>query len=711
MRVQGIGVGAAILWLAAASVTTAQTAPASPVPTPAASPGAAPVIAPTATGGLRLDQLAMLDRVADPRLSPDGRRVLYGLRATDWAGNKGVGSLWMIDGDAAPRRLAASEGGVSSARWAPDGRSIYFLSTRGGSSQVWRMDREGQAAAQVTTLPVDVTAFRIAPDGRSLVLAAAVFFDCADLACTRDRLRAQVASVSTVRGFDRLPLRPWDSWNDGRRSHLFVVTLDPSGLAAGEPRDLMAGLDADTPSRPLGDDGEFVISPDSRRVVFVSQMQGRTEAFTNNADIYSVEIAGGAPANLTGANAAPDTNPAFSPDGRRLAWLAARRENVGGDQAVVMVGDPDGSNARPLTPDWDRGPGALRWRSDGRALYAVAAENGQQKLFEIDARSGSVRALTDLGTVAAYDEAAGRLVMSHETFQGPAQIRALGAGGMTDLTQHNTEALARTALTEGESFTFAGWNGEPVQGWVFRPAGYTEGRRYPAVYVIHGGPKSPWTNGWSYRWNPQVYTGAGYAVVMINFHGSPGFGQAFTDSINDHWGDRPLEDLQKGWAAALAANPFIDGDRACAIGASYGGYMVNLIAGKWSAPWRCLVNHAGVFDVGQLMNAMDSGTFISEFGGASWERPDLYRAFSPNTWVADWSKPMLVLHGSRDFRVPIEQGLGTFSALQRRGIESRFVHVPDENHWVLKPRNWVDWQREILDWTDRYTAAPQGQAR
>ena len=191
---------------------------------------------------------------------------------------------------------------------------------------------------------------------------------------------------------------------------------------------------------------------------------------------------------------------------------------------------------------------------------------------------------------------------------------------------------------------------------------------------------------------------------MVNFHGSPGYGQAFTDAINDHWGDRPLEDLQKGWAAALASNGFIDGDRACALGASYGGYMVNLIAGKWNGPWACLVNHAGVFDVPQLMNAMDIGNFIHEFGGPSWERMDLYRRFSPGDFAGDWEKPMLVLHGERDFRVPIDQGLATFSALQRQQIPSRFVRIPDENHWVLKPRNYVDWQREILDWTARWTA-------
>ncbi|MDZ4111318.1 MAG: S9 family peptidase [Brevundimonas sp.] len=444
----------------------------------------------------------------------------------------------------------------------------------------------------------------------------------------------------------------------------------------------------------------------SVKVVFSTQMQGRTEAFTNDLDLYSASIEGGPPVNLTDGNPAPDTSPVFSPDGRRLAWLAGRRENVFGDQAVIMVGNADGSDARALTPDWDRGPGALRWRSDGRALYAVAAENGQQKLFEIDARSGVVRAVTEEGTVAGFDEVAGRLVLAQEGFGGPAQIVEISRAALRRLTDHNAAVLAGTDLPEAEAFSFAGWNGEAVQGWVFKPAGYVEGRRYPAVYLIHGGPKSPWTDGWSYRWNPQIYAGAGYAVVMVNFHGSPGFGQAFTDAINDHGGDRPLEDLQKGWAAALASNAFIDGERACALGASYGGYTVNLIAGKWNGPWNCLVNHAGVFDVGQLMNAMDIATFVAEFGGPSWERADLYREFSPNTWVGDWSKPMLVLHGSRDFRVPIEQGLGAFSALQRRGIESRFVHVPDENHWVLKPRNWIDWQQEILDWTAGHTGSP-----
>lgn len=672
-------------------------------------PQTAPVATSTAnaarSNGLGLRELAMMERVSDPRLSPDGRRVLYGLRTTDWENDRGVNALWLVDVEGGtPRRLAASDGGASAGRWSPDGNAIYFLSSRGGSSQVWRTDREGRAAVQVTTLPVEVTHFRIAPDGRSLVLSAPVFIDCETLQCTRDRLDARTRSKSTVRAFDALPLRPWDSWNDGRRSHLFVQTLNGSGLAEGSPRALTPGLDADTPSRPQGGEGAFVLSPDGRHLVYSTQTQGRTEVFTNDSDLFRIPLQGGEPVNLTEANNAPDGAPAYSPDGRRLAWLAGRRENVGGDQPVVMVADADGLNARALT-DWDRGPGGLSWRSDGRALYVTAAENGQQKLFEIDARTGRVTALTDQGAVTAHDEARGVLVWAQEGFTSPTQLWVRrGSGEARRLTDHNAEALARLDLPEPELFTFAGWNGEEVQGWVFKPAGFVEGRRYPAVHLIHGGPKSPWTDSWSYRWNPQTYTAAGYAVVMINFHGSPGFGQAFTDAINDHWGDRPLEDLQKGWQAAVAANPWIDGGRACALGASYGGYMVNMIAGRWNEPWRCLVNHAGVFDVPQLMNAMDIGNFIWEFGGPSWERKDLYDRHNPETYAANWSKPMLVLHGSRDFRVPEEQGLATFSALQRLGIPSRYIHIPDENHWVLKARNWVDWQQEILDWIDRWTA-------
>ncbi len=653
----------------------------------------------TVEGGLGLKTLASMDRVSSPTLSPDGKRVVYVVASVDYNANRSSSALWLAstDGSFEPRKLAVSEGGASSPEWAADGRSIYFTSSRGGSNQVWRTDADGNAAAQVTSLPVGVSGFRIAPDGRSLVLGISVFSDCDTLECTKTRSDAAAKDTQTV--YDRMPLRVFDRWYDGKKSHLWVQPLNASGLAEGSARSLTQGLDADfgVGGIEFTRDGAILVS---------TKLLGDRNAFTNNNDIYRIPLTGGAPVNLTASNTAPDHNPVLSPDGRRLAWLAGGRENVGGDQPVVMIGNADGSGARALT-NWDRGPGSLTWRSDGRALYATASDVGQARLFEIDARTGDVRALSDIGSVNEYDEVAGTVVYAHESFTSPTQLFVIKNGQTRQITQHNAEVMASIRPSRPDEIRFAGWNGEEVHGWVFKPVNYVEGQKYPAVYLIHGGPKSPWTESWSYRWNPQVYTGAGYAVVMINFHGSPGYGQAFTDAINSNWGTRPLEDLRKGWEAAVANNSFIDANRSCALGASYGGYMVNMIAGQWNEPWQCLVNHAGVFDVPQLMNAMDTATFIHEFEGSTWDRKEVYDAQNPETYVGNWKKPMLVLHGSRDFRVPMEQGLATFSALQRLEIDSRFVHVPNANHWVLEPKAWVNWQQEILDWTAKYTAPAQ----
>jgi acylaminoacyl-peptidase len=396
-----------------------------------------------------------------------------------------------------------------------------------------------------------------------------------------------------------------------------------------------------------------------------------------------------------------------SPDGRTLAWRATTRPGFESDRFTVWTMDTVTGAKRALTGAWDRSPGALKWSKDGASLYATADDDGATKLFRIDAKTGEVATVTRSGHVSAFDPSAGPLVYVQDSIRGPAQLYAKQAtGASVALTRVDADKLAGVELADSSRLSFTGWNGETVHGWVIKPTNYQPGQRYPVAFLIHGGPQGSWTDSWSYRWNPQVYAGAGYAVVMIDFHGSTGYGQAFTDAISDHWGDRPLEDLQKGWAAALKENPFLDGDRACALGASYGGYMINWIAGVWNKPWKCLVVHDGVFD-DRMMGFSTDELWFSEWehgGQTPWGDPAAYERFNPVNHVAEWRVPQLVIHGGKDFRIPLEQGLGAFDTLQRRDIPSKFLYFPDENHWVLKPANSLLWHSTVLDWLGRWTA-------
>jgi acylaminoacyl-peptidase len=651
--------------------------------------------------------LAELERVGEVRVSPDGRHAAYGLRTTDYAANRGVNHLYLADlrGRAQPRRLAASEGGASSPRWSSDG-GLYFLSSRGGSSQVWRTDAAGARATQVTRLPIDVQAFRLSPDGRRLAVALAVFPDCGPdpIACTLERQKTRAANKATGLVFDQTFVRHWDTWADGTRNHLFVVPT----TGAGTPAPVMRGFDGDSPTKPFGDDADFVWTGDGRSLIFTARLAGRTEPWSTNFDLWRVAADGtGRPENLTAANPAWDAAPTVSPDGRSLAYLAMARPGFEADQYDIMIRDLATGQVREITGAWDRSPDHIAWSPDGRTLYASAADVGQTRLFAVDAASGRVTPLTGPGQVTGYDVGPNGIAYAQASLAGPPQLYRVGfdGTGRGQLTQHNVQRLRNLQMGSYEQFSFAGWNGERVYGHVMKPAGYVEGRRYPIAFIIHGGPQSSFGNFWSTRWNPQTYAGAGYGVVFIDFHGSTGYGQAFTDSITNHWGDRPLEDLQKGYAAALARYPWLDESRACALGASYGGYMTNWIAGVWPEPWRCLVTHAGIYDTRSMGAATEELWFTEwEFGGTPWDQPEAYERFNPRNYVGNWRTPMLVTQGERDYRVIGEQSLAAFNTLQRRGIESRLVWFPDENHWILKPQNSVQWHEEVKRWLDRHTA-------
>ena len=652
--------------------------------------------------------LVQLDRVSEPVLSPDGRTIALQLRETDWAANKGRNSIWSVP--AAGGKPLRLHDGATTPRWSPDGGRVYFLAPKDDVNQLWRIPAKGGEAEQVSRFALDVGSFRLAPDGKSVLLGVELFVDCVNegdpIACTERRLDKPAEAKESGRVYDRLFVRHWDTWADGRRSQLLIAALGVDGQL-GTPRVLSAGLDGDVPSKPFGDDSEFAFSADGRTVFFSVRTAGNGEAWSTNFDIWSVPADGSsAPVNLTAENLAGDGTPLPSRDGRTLYYLAMKRPGFEADRNAIMALDLASGQRREIAAEWDRSASGLKLSSDGRTLYTASDDWGQHPLFAIDVASGKVTRLVSGGSVVGFDAGAKSLVVARQDHRHPTDLYAtdLRGKGLRQITRFNAERLKDLRFGDSEFFTFKGAGGATVQGYVVKPVGFKANQTYPVAFIIHGGPQGAMTNDFHYRWNPQTYAGRGFAVVTINFHGSTGYGQAFTDAISGDWGGKPLEDLQLGWEAALKKYRFLDADRACALGASYGGYMVNWIAGNWNEPWKCLVNHDGVFDTRAMGYETEELWFTEwENGGTVFDAPAGYEKFNPLNHVKDWRVPMLVIQGEKDFRIPTTQGLATFTALQRRGIPSELLVFPDENHWVLKPQNSVQWHDTVNAWLKRWT--------
>lgn len=656
--------------------------------------------------------LATLKRVAAPTASPDGRWVVFQMTETEADTYKRSTRLWLVDRharDAKPTPIADTPGKNETAPAFDKDGILYFLSNASGKSEVWRLDPEaGGAAMQVTDTRADVAGFKMSPDATKLLAWGDIPKECTDFGCEAKDKGALVGPGSGRFYKDGVGfVRHWDEWETpGTYSRPFIFNLEGGKATGARPAD--AGLIGDTPSKPFGGGEELAWGTDSRTVFFTLRKADRNEPMSTNLDIYSWLVDSRMmPVNLTANNQATDTLPAPSPDGKWLAYAAMARPGYEADRLVLMLRNLESGETRKLTDAWDRSVGSIAWAPDGKSLYVTAQDVLEHPVFRVDVTTGRVEKLKaspetlegNIGDVTPLP--GGALLYSRNSALAPTDLFVRdGKGKVRQLTSVNADRLAEFDPVKLEKIRFAGAKGDTVWGMILKPAKATE--KLPVAFIVHGGPQGSFGNSWSTRWNPRLFAQQGYGVVTVDFHGSTGYGQAFTDSINQDWGGKPLEDLKLGLAAAGQQDAQLDINNACALGASYGGYMMNWIAGQWTDGFKCLVQHDGVFDLRAMAFETEELWFDEwDHGGPWWERSEPEK-WNPVNHVAKWKTPMLVITSEKDFRIPYSQGLAAFTALQRRGVPSQLLVFPDENHWVLKGANSVQWHQTVFNWLDSY---------
>lgn len=652
-----------------------------------------------------VEKLNSLNKIHDVKISPDGSQMVYGVKIPGQSNNLYL--MPLNDKNAIPRQLTSHQKSEHAVQWNKAGDALYFLSSRSGSSQVWRLSTKGGEAIQVTDLPLDVQDFELSPDNKKLVMTIAVLPSCDDFACTTKAMKAKKAQKATGKIYDELMIRHWSSWESEFKNHLFVGHINDKGLVVDTPKDIVKGWNTDVPSKPWSGMEEVSFTADSQHVVFSAKAPGRDHSWTTNWDLFKVSINGGQIENMTEANKAWDSHPVFSQDGRFMAYLAMKKPGFEADRFALMLKDLKTGALKEVSPLWDRSVMDFSFAADNRTIIALAQDVGQRSIFEINTNFGDTRKIYGDGYAGDVQLSGDKVYFTRHTMDKPKDVYSINRDGfgLKQLTDVNRDKLADVKFGEFEQFNFKGWNDETVHGYWIKPTNFEPGKQYPIAFLVHGGPQGSFGNMFHYRWNYQLWAAAGFGVVVVDFHGSTGYGQEFTNSISRDWGGKPLEDLKKGLTHITQTQPWLDRNRACALGASYGGYMMNWIQGNWSDGFKCLVNHAGLFDMKSFWGTTEELWFAEhEMGGPVWSADGDYNKFNPADFVDNWKTPMLVIHGMKDYRVPYAQGLGAFTTLQRKNIPSKLVIYPDENHWILNQDNLIQWYDEVFKWMRIYTA-------
>ena len=648
-----------------------------------------------------------LKRIGGPQISPDGKWVLFTTIDVDLEANKKTPHQWIVPLAGGAARQLTTGVGEDRGRWSPDGKQIAFISARDGSGEVWVANFDSATGSltgeprKITSISTEADGEMWAPDGKSILFVSEVYADCSDDACNQKRDAERANSKVKAMVFDRLFYRHWNAYTRFKRSHLFVV---PS--TGGVARDITPG-DHDVPPFSLGGQDAYAISPDSQEVAYTCNTD-EVGAISTNNDIFIVPIGGGKATRLS-TSPGSDSTPLYSPDGRYLAWRMQKRGGYESDRFILVLFDRKSRGITPLTEDLDRWIEAIAWSPDSKSIYFTSEDKGEIPLYRLDVNQPSGKPVATEITRGANDEVVvspdgQTLVFSRMSVEYPNEVfkLMLGAKQPENLSHLNDVVLGKVVTTPAESFWFTGAGGTKVQGFLVKPPAFDPKKKCPGKFLIHGGPQGQWGDEWSVRWNPQLCAADGYVVVMINPRGSTGYGQAFIDGINGDWGGKVYEDLMNGLDHAEKTFAFIDKDRECALGASYGGYMINWILGH-TQRFKCLVSHDGMFNAESSWGTTEELWFNEwEYRGMPWTNRELYRKWSPHQYAAQFKTPTLVVHGQLDYRLDVSEGFQLFNTLQRLKVPSKMLYFPDEGHWVLKPQNGRLWYRTVNGWVDSY---------
>jgi dipeptidyl aminopeptidase/acylaminoacyl peptidase len=652
---------------------------------------------------ITFDDMIQMHRVGEAQVSPDGKWVAYTVTTADLDANRGVSNIWIVPTTGGASMQLTQSGHDSSPVWSPDGKMIAFLSSRSGDSQVYLLSMEGGEAKPLTHLSTGADIVKWSPDGKTIAFTSGVYPDCKDDACNsardaekeKDKVKAHVA--------EHLLYRHWTHWNEGKRSHLFVVPAEGSA----NPRDLTAGANYDVPPDERGGPSDLNFSPDSKEICFTA-VTDPVEAISTNGDLFVVPVAGGDAKRIT-TQPGFDGGPAYSPDGKFIAYHAQLTAGYESDRWRVMLYDRVTAKIENLSEGFDRSANELTWSADSKTIYFTAEDETLQPIYSMAPHAGEapkklIANSYNLGISLSNDGKT--LVFERTSLTMPAEIFVASSDGTgaRQLTHQNDRILASLKMNEPETFWFEGAGGTRVQAMLIRPPNFDAAKKYPLLVLLHGGPQTMWSNAWGYRWNAQVFSAAGYVTLMINRRGSTGYGQKFTDEITNDWGGKAYVDVMNGVDFVLKKYSYTDGSRMAAAGGSYGGYMADWIA-THTGRFKAIISHAGIYDKNSMYATEELWFEEHDMQGTPWTSGENYRKWAPLTYAADLGKfktPTLVIAGERDYRVPYTQSLEFFNTLQRQGVPSKLVVFPDEGHWILKPQNSRFWYKTFLDWLAMY---------